>query len=104
MNDKPAVELHPAYVWDCSECGRENWQRSVSRTIPLTEDQIHEDAVEEFGEDDPEMIEKMLGMEMMIRTCPSNVVCVHCKNEFAVALEYDPGDDFDDDDDMEDDE
>jgi hypothetical protein len=23
------VELHPAFVWDCDECGRENYERAI---------------------------------------------------------------------------
>lgn len=24
-----SVELHPAYVWDCNECGTENFERAI---------------------------------------------------------------------------
>lgn len=85
--ENTTIELNHAYVWDCCECGRENWQRSVTRTIPMTEKQAHKVAIEDFGDDNPEMIEKIMGMEIMIRTCPYNVICVHCEAEFAVAME-----------------
>lgn len=89
---KPAhiAVLHPAYVWDCEECGRENFQRAI-----VISEEEKMSSIREMQDDDepgppPEMLE--------IMTCctyPVRVTCKHCNQEFTTA---DPnfGNDLDD--------
>jgi len=37
---KEIVELSPAYMWDCPNCGRENFQRSITLAMS-DEDRLH---------------------------------------------------------------
>jgi hypothetical protein len=94
--------LSPAYVWDCDNCGRENWQRSITNVLDPDDP------------DDAEMIRGMTGREdgeeidpdevYSIQTSPTNVTCKWCGSEYeTVALGQRDvyGDDQDDDDDEE---
>jgi hypothetical protein len=71
----PKVELHPAHVWDCDECGRENFCRGV---------------VMEISEQDREaMIARYGGKEEDWQTgniisAPDEVTCAHCGQTFVV--------------------
>jgi hypothetical protein len=70
------VELHSAYVWDCDECGTENFVRAV--TIDLNpDDEEDAKAIEALY---PEGVPEGAGVKAM--TCPNRVVCKHCKTEF----------------------
>jgi len=67
------IELHPVYVWDCDECGRENIVRptpggfSEEEQIELRDDfNIDPDAAGEFYQ------------------IPGEVCCKFCKAEFDV--------------------
>ena len=65
------VELHFAYVWDCAECGRENFTRGV--TLEMSGDDEQE-LREDYGIEPHEQGDWMLA--------PDNVTCVHCNAEF----------------------
>jgi ribosomal protein L37AE/L43A len=64
---KEIVELSPAYMWDCPNCGRENFQRSI--TVALTEeDRIHMNlSSEEIGS---------------WQSYPNFITCKFCKQSF----------------------
>ena len=66
-----AVELRPAYSWDCSECGGGNFSRAI---VPeMSEDELEELRTEhgiEVWED---------GAFMMM---PTEVECLHCHQIF----------------------
>ncbi len=47
MPTEEQVELCPAYVWDCPECGRENFQRAITH-VP-TEEDVAENPELEWG-------------------------------------------------------
>ncbi|REJ65821.1 MAG: hypothetical protein DWQ31_16545 [Planctomycetota bacterium] len=65
------VEMHPAYLWDCPECGREKFERSiVVERSPETIAELREDlGIEQWEEGDFVMI-------------PSQVTCDHCQLTF----------------------
>lgn len=60
--NREIVELSPAYLWDCPECGRENFQRAITY-IPTAEDR----------ENDPNIPED----DGHFMTRPETVVCRH---------------------------
>lgn len=64
------VELRPAYVWDCPECGREVFSRG------LVPEMDAEEAVEIRGEMGLQPWEE--GNFVMM---PESVQCPHCKME-----------------------
>jgi len=74
------VELSPAYVWDCEECGRENFQRSVSSAldpkIPADAEIIRQ--IHRIGPSDPISPHCLA----IVRTRPNRVTCRHCNTEF----------------------
>lgn len=76
------IELHPAYMWDCDECGRENFARAVYPE--LSEDEVRELAydmgvIESADDDLPP------GMILM---APNKVQCIFCNAKFDVYHEH----------------
>ena len=67
-----AVELHPAHVWDCPECGIENFCRGV--VVELDEDGMRH-MREEYGIEDAETGDFLMA--------PEEVVCANCDMTFA---------------------
>jgi len=61
------VELHPAFVWDCDSCGRENFARGIVAELSAEE---REEVCDEHGIDG-EMIRQ-----------PTKVVCKSCGAKF----------------------
>ena len=61
------IVLSPAYIWDCPNCGRENFQRSIT-TLMTEEDHIK------------------MGLDMdeggYWTTNPSSVVCRWCNKNY----------------------
>tara|TARA_R110000868_G_scaffold332722_1_gene593716 strand:+ start:515 stop:820 length:306 start_codon:yes stop_codon:yes gene_type:complete len=86
------VEMHTAYMFDCPECGAENWQRSVTTFL------------DKNNPEDAEAIEIMYGLEVLnsdktsvrCNSYPNRVKCHDCETMF---IAVGPGDDDDDDDD-----
>lgn len=70
--------LHQAYVWDCEECGRENFQRAI--VMSEEEKQADIKQMREDGEEVPEYIDMM-----SCCTYPVKVTCKHCSQEFTTA-------------------
>jgi len=74
--------LSPAYVWDCDNCGRENWQRSITNVLDPDDP------------DDADMIRRMTGLEdheeidrdenHTIQTAPCEVTCKWCGHTYEV--------------------
>lgn len=71
MKTEHAAELHPAYVWDCDACGRENFERATLRELS------DEERRELYEEHD---IEPPFGCHF--QTCPDFVKCKHCDATF----------------------
>ena len=65
------IELRPAYVWDCEECGEENFARGL---------------VPECAKEDMEFIKEELGIhpddDSGLVMMPVEVVCAFCKVRF----------------------
>jgi hypothetical protein len=64
------AELHPAYVWDCEDCGSENFQRAIVRS--LTEDEQQE--ILEGSE--------LSATFVHCAGVPNNVICKVCGSKF----------------------
>ena len=73
MTSHRQVELHQAFVWDCDECGRENFCRAV--VAEFSEEQKAE--VAEDWDLSPEELRTGLWM-----TRPDEVTCTHCGTTF----------------------
>ena len=74
------VNLSPAYVWDCEDCGRENWQRAVSIRLDPEDEGDAETLRAMHGLEDGAEIPEGLAGGMMTR--PMRVTCKHCGREF----------------------
>ena len=68
---KEKVELRPAYVWDCPDCGREIFHRGlVPEMTPEKEEELRDDfGVQPYEE----------GNFIMM---PTRVKCPHCNESF----------------------
>lgn len=77
------VELHPAFSWDCPDCGRENFQRSVHVSLNpgRPEDAATIRRLEGWSEGDP--IPESYGASFL--TKPNRVTCRHCEKEYETA-------------------
>lgn len=68
----PRVEMLPAFLWTCPECGRDNFERSV--VVELSPEEMQElrddHAVQVWQQGD-------------FLTCPDSVTCQGCRMEFA---------------------
>ena len=71
MSEKPTVELHSACVWDCDECGLENFERN--RIFEASEEELAE-MRDEHG------VQPWEDGEWTVR--PTAVQCRHCKATF----------------------
>jgi hypothetical protein len=89
-----AVELHNAFMWDCPDCGRENFCRCITWEPPSEEERVEAirkaeglDAWEELPD----------GLEGHFTMAPDEVTCPHCDRTFAVDVAGLDGRDADDD-------
>ena len=74
------IELHPAFSWDCAECGRENFQRAISRFLDPN-DPVEASIIREahgIAEDD----EIPPSRQCRVKTIPEKVTCKHCNMQF----------------------
>lgn len=79
---KEVVELSPAYMWDCPNCGRENFQRSVLLAM-TDEDRLEMDlAPNEVGS---------------WQSYPNIVVCRFCEQQYQTKHISDDGEGDEDD-------
>lgn len=74
------VALNPAYSWDCDNCGKENFQRSISMYLDPND------------EDDASVIERMHGevdpgRKYCVQTSPDNVTCQYCGRTFEADID-----------------
>ena len=84
------VELHSAYVWDCPDCGRENFQRAVTFYLDPKDEADAEALRELYGEDVDEIPE---GHIPTAESYPNRVTCKHCEKEFETAPLFSGDDD-----------
>ena len=73
------VEMNPAFMWDCPECGRENFARAI---VPELSDEERMEMCQDYGIDPWD--------EGNWMTMPEKVTCHACRKEFE-AVHY--GDD-----------
>jgi hypothetical protein len=75
------VELHPAYRWDCPECGKQSYVDSVP--AELTDDERK--SLQEFMGVEPSDGEEF-SVVGMLTTAPTDVTCSACGKVFPVEL------------------
>jgi len=68
------AEMHPAYAWDCDDCGAENFNRAI---VP----EMSDDDLKELR-DDHGVQPWEAGQFMMM---PTEVTCAKCGATFATA-------------------
>tara|TARA_R110000868_G_scaffold290125_1_gene550349 strand:- start:60 stop:281 length:222 start_codon:yes stop_codon:yes gene_type:complete len=69
----PTVQLNIAWMWDCEDCGRENFERTF---VPEVNPERMAELAEEIGDDG----------ETMLCAFPFEVVCEHCGSEFETEI------------------
>jgi len=71
------IEMKPAYVWDCDECGIENFER----TIVLSLEELTQDDLDQIGE---ELLESMMNdtERGTFQSMPNHVTCRNCNIEY----------------------
>lgn len=86
-----SVELHCAFVWDCDECGRENFERAIEgnfdeAALEADENQVvgHLVALDAESVDD-ELFESEC-LTQVIALAPRRVTCKHCKSSFETEI------------------
>lgn len=86
------ADLHPAYVWDCGHCGRENTQRAISQILDPRDEDDAEVIGEMYGE---EVVSEMLGniedgneprRGVRAVSSPTHVVCRHCDRQYRASI------------------
>ena len=76
-----SVELHPAFIWDCNECGRENLTRTVLGDFD--QETLH-DMREQHGITEYESGDWY--------TAPTTVRCRYCGGTFSTSNDEDDQD------------
>jgi rubredoxin len=76
------IDLHAAWVWDCPECGVENFERSIISALSDEEEEhmheVHGLPPNETG---------------FWQTAPEEVICGECQTEFKVFIDL-PGNEY----------
>jgi hypothetical protein len=72
------VEIHPAHVWTCEDCGRDNFERSIAADFLTPEE--YRGLCEEMGIFDPAIDAEP--PEGAIVAAPENVECRYCHGQF----------------------
>lgn len=76
------VDLRPAFVWVCHDCGEDSYSRPD--TIIWESNEERAIAAEQLGVD-------LDGLDTAVSGIPETVACQHCKAEFEAHLDaYDP--------------
>lgn len=81
------IQLHPAYSWDCDQCGGENFERAMIRECTPEE---AAQAADESGVsiDDPTAVFEMVAF-------PLDVTCKHCGAEYEAEFNQDDDEFYD---------
>lgn len=72
------VEIHPAHVWTCEDCGQDNFERGITADF-LTPEEYREICAE-MGVFDPAIDDEPPEGALMM--APSDVTCRHCGERF----------------------
>lgn len=77
----PLIEVHPAYMFDCNECGAENFIRAISAamTSEEAEEMLKGIGMLDEHEDVPDQM-----FVMGLKTCPRAVQCKDCGARYIV--------------------
>jgi hypothetical protein len=78
------VELHPAFVWDCDECGSQNFERAIIPPFATVEE-------EEIARD---ILDVAVGEGFPVMA-PMQVLCRVCGADFKTDVTQIYGDDAD---------
>ena len=80
------VEMHQAYVWDCNQCGRENFERAIEFDGPQEE---KDEMLRQMGAIDEWQSEADLpdGVGIGLQMAPDKVTCKHCQAVFETERE-----------------
>ncbi len=76
------IELHPAFVWDCDECGRQNFERAIIPPFQSKEDEQRARAILNITPEE--------GFPVM---APYVVTCRGCSTQFDTDVTQIYGDD-----------
>lgn len=82
MSQDELVELHDAFMWDCPECGVENFLRAIRYFRNDLSPEDVEDIIEDMELDGIEEFEELFSTGFALVSAPSEVVCKQCKQEF----------------------
>ena len=75
----PIVELHPAFVWDCENCGKENFCRSIATYLQPGKDDVQLEKM--YGADALEEIKRAGGF-ITCKSYPFRVTCTDCTSSY----------------------
>lgn len=80
------VELHSAFVWDCDNCGAENFTRTIEAGINEPIYKTHDHAAYFIGmgelDEEDENIFEVTQLIARMAVDPGIVTCKNCKREF----------------------
>jgi hypothetical protein len=82
-----AVELHHAWMWDCPECGRENFERAITQVMTKADAEKEAVFLELEGEEAEELKEGLMQGAFYLE--PDTVTCKHCNKTHKVETEED---------------
>lgn len=75
------VELIPAFIWDCENCGTENTCRSVSIFLSPKNEEDSKQIIAMYGEDKLQEMKEDNGI-ISCMSYPKKVKCKECKTEY----------------------
>ena len=78
QNDE-IVELHPAHMWDCPECGRENFCRGIVNE--MTYEDKKKALAEYYNINEEDLTEEEVKNGQFV-SAPISVACKFCECEF----------------------
>lgn len=105
-----SIELHAAFVWDCDDCGRENFVRAMEGELDEKVLDIMcetQDIVGDFvagnvePSEHPDSEYEAQYLIERVTLAPRFVTCAHCGRMFPAIVDGMPDDDSDDDDDFQ---
>ncbi len=73
------VETHLAYVWDCDECGIENFVRSITTTLDRNDPEDVAKVKRGLNLDEDDDLDDVWAA---LQTSPKTVTCKGCKTTF----------------------
>lgn len=84
MDDRPLVELVPAFVFTCESCGKDTFVRTAVIENPETQAQAESIFREMIAQTEGELA--ALEWDGVVSTTPTEVRCTHCGIEYDVSV------------------